>query len=63
MKAREGYMTIREVAKETGMKVRTIRDWVNNGMIKAEKNGTSYFWEIPVGEIVNLSGRKPRKLS
>lgn len=43
--------TIREAAKILNMKVRTIRDWLKKGKIKAEKKTNDWYWMIPEVEI------------
>ena len=48
-----GY-TIREAAKILNMKVRTIRDWLKKGKIKAEKKTNDWYWMIPEVEIERL---------
>ena len=49
----KGY-TIREVAKILNVKVRTIRDWLKKGKIKAERSENDWYWKIPETEIVRL---------
>lgn len=49
----KGY-TIREAAKILNMKVRTIRDWLRKGKIKAEKKTNDWYWMIPEVEIERL---------
>ena len=44
-------MTLRQVSKVLGIKVRTIRSWVKKGKIKAVK--VRNHWEIPEDEIYN----------
>ena len=42
-------MTVKEVSKELGLKVRTVRQWLADGKLKAEKRG--WYWYIPEEEI------------
>lgn len=42
-------MTIRETAIILGLKVRTIREWIRKGKIKAVKIGKA--WRIPAEEV------------
>lgn len=42
-------MTISETAKRLGLKVRTIREWIKVGAIRAEKIGK--YWYIPEKEL------------
>ena len=42
-------MTIKQVADALGLKVRTIRQWIRMGKIKAEKVGKC--WQIPAEEL------------
>jgi excisionase family DNA binding protein len=44
-------MTIREVADALGLKVRTIREWIRKGKIRAGKIGGH--WYIPIEEIMD----------
>lgn len=46
--------TIREAAKILNMKVRTVRDWLKKGKIKAEKKTNDWYWMIPEVEIERL---------
>lgn len=46
--------TIREAAKILNVKVRTIRDWLKKGKIKAEKKTNDWYWMIPEVEIERL---------
>ena len=49
-------LTIRQVAKLLGIKVRTIREWIKKGKIKAVKNGNE--WYIPKEEIYRKEVRE-----
>lgn len=44
-------LTIRQVAKLLGIKVRTIREWIRKGKIKAVKIGNDRTWYIPKEEV------------
>lgn len=46
--------TVREAAKILNVKVRTIRDWLKKGKIKAEKKTNDWYWMIPEVEIERL---------
>ena len=43
-------MTVRQAAFILGLKVRTIREWIRKGKLRAEK-GTDGVWRIPEEEI------------
>ena len=43
-------MTIRQAAFLLGLKPRTIREWIRNGKLRAEK-GADNIWRIPEEEI------------
>lgn len=45
-------MTIREFAIATGRKVRTVRGWIHEGKIRANKVGNK--WDIPEEELCKL---------
>jgi excisionase family DNA binding protein len=42
-------MTVKEASKVLGLKVRTIRQWITEGKLKAEKQGC--YWSIPEEEV------------
>ena len=46
------YYTLREAARLLGIQVRTIREWVKLGKIKAEKAENGWYWKIPEEEIM-----------
>lgn len=52
----EGYCTLRETAQVLGIKVRTIREWIRKGKIKAEKNNYKHsnYWYISESEISRI---------
>lgn len=47
-------MTIKDTAFCLNMKVRTIREWIRKGKIKAEKLNGSRMWNIPQSEIYRI---------
>lgn len=52
-----GY-NLNEVASMLGLKVRTVRQWVNSGKIKAQKITGSNRWLVLESEIKRLQGVK-----
>ena len=46
--------TIRQASKMLGMSVRTVREWVWNGKLKAFKYTGSNMWRIPESEIKKM---------
>lgn len=46
--------TIRQASKMLGMSVRTVREWVWRGKIKASKYSGSNMWRIPESEIKKI---------
>ena len=50
------FYTIREASTALGVKVRTIRDWIVKGKIKAAKFPVSRRWVIPESEIKRIKG-------
>ena len=52
-----GY-NLNEVARALGMKVRTVRQWVQMGRIKANKLAGSNRWIVLESEIMRLRGDK-----
>lgn len=55
-----GTYTIRQAAGILRMSVRTVREWIRNGKLKAYKYPGSNMWRIPVEEITRLTGREMR---
>lgn len=46
--------TIRQASKALGMSVRTVREWVWTGKLKASKYPGSNMWRIPESEIEKI---------
>lgn len=44
-------MTLKEAADRLGIKVRTIREWVRNGKIAAEKDAQGWCWTVQEEEV------------
>ena len=42
---------MREAAAIFGIKVRTLRQWVRDGKVKAERDGNDWYWLISESEI------------
>ena len=53
-------MTIKETAEILGLKVRTIREWIKKGKIKAGKIGNKWF--IPYDVIYNKGREHSRRI-
>lgn len=51
-------LTIRQVAKLLGIKVRTIREWIKKNKIKAVKIGNDRTWYIPKEEVYRKEVRE-----
>lgn len=49
----EGYR-IRKAASLLNVKVRTVREWIRIGKIKAVKADNGWYWMIPFAEIERL---------
>ena len=47
----EKYYGIRQASNLLGIKVRTVREWIRNGKLKAVKYGVSNRWFIAESEI------------
>jgi predicted site-specific integrase-resolvase len=45
---------IRDTAQMCGVKVRTVRDWIRRGKIRAEKQENGWYWHIPSSEIKRI---------
>lgn len=50
------YYKLLEAANLLGIKVRTAREWVKNGKLKAVKYPTSNMWFVPQSEITRIRG-------
>lgn len=50
----ETTYNIKETAEMLGIKVRTVREWIRNGKIKAFKYPNSSIWRIKESEIQRL---------
>lgn len=50
----EKNYSIKEVAEVLGIKVRTVRDWLRRGIIKAKKYKNSPMWFISESEIEKI---------
>lgn len=46
--------SMREAAELTGRKVRTIRQWLRDGKLKAVKSRNGWHWLIPASEIERI---------
>lgn len=53
--------TIRQASGLLGMSVRTVREWVWRGKLKASKYPGSNMWRIPESEIARMTGEKDEK--
>lgn len=45
------WCNIKEAAEICGVKVRTIRQWIRDGKIKAKKADNEWYWIIPKSEL------------
>lgn len=52
----EKNYSIKQASALLGVKVRTVREWIKVGKIKARKYEVSNRWFIPESEIVRLTG-------
>lgn len=52
----EKMYNIRQASNLLGIKVRTVREWIRNGKLKAGKYDVSNRWFIPASEIERLTG-------
>lgn len=50
------YYTLQEAAITLKIRVRTVREWIKSGKIKAVKAENGWYWKIPESEIERLSG-------
>ena len=48
--------SIKEASVVLGVKVRTVREWIKTGKIKAKKYDISNRWFVPESEIIRLMG-------
>lgn len=53
---RESTYTTAEAAREIGIKVRTVREWIRIGHLHAYKDPGDPWWRIPESEIRRLAG-------
>lgn len=49
-------MTLREASDALGVKVRTLREWIRLGKIKATKSESGYRWEIDEADVKERVG-------
>ena len=54
-------MTIRKAAKELGIQVRTLREWIKLKKIRAEKCENGWYWDIPCSEVDRINADKRSK--
>ena len=47
---------LREAALLLGVKIRTLRQWITLGKIKAERGENDWYWEISEEEIIRKLG-------
>lgn len=47
------YVSIREASAILGIKVRTVREWIKQGKLTAEKDAVSKRWKVQVSEDVD----------
>ena len=52
----EKNYSIKQASEVLGIKVRTVREWIRDGKIKAKKYDVSNRWFIPESEIIRLIG-------
>ena len=52
----ERRYNIRQAAELLGIKVRTVRAWINEGKLNAQKYECSNRWFIPESEITRVRG-------
>jgi predicted site-specific integrase-resolvase len=50
----EKFYSIRQTSELLGIKVRTVREWIRKGKLKAQKYDVSNRWFIAEGEIQRL---------
>lgn len=54
----ERYYSLKQTAPLLGIKIRTVREWVKKGQLKAVKMQGSRLWVVPESEILKLQGAK-----
>lgn len=47
--------SIKEAAKMCGVKVRTMRQWIRDGRIRADKHDNGWYWMIPDTEVMRVN--------
>ena len=52
----ERHYNLREASALLGIKLRTAREWVRTGRLKAKKYGDSTRWYVPESEIARIIG-------
>ena len=52
----EKHYSLKETAELLGIKLRTAREWVRTGRLKAKKYGDSTRWYVPESEIARIIG-------
>lgn len=52
----EKQYNIRQASELLGIKVRTVREWIRNGKLKADKYECSNRWFVSEGEIKRIKG-------
>ena len=52
----EKRYSIKEASTVLGVKVRTVREWIHDGKLKAKKYDCSNRWFISESEIIRLMG-------
>lgn len=50
------HYTIKDSSKLLGIKVRTVREWIKTGKLKAVKYPNCNMWFIPQDEIIRITG-------
>lgn len=49
---------IKDTARMCGVKVRTVRQWIREGRIRAEKQENGWWWMIPTSEIERVNNER-----
>ena len=52
----DNMYSVRQTSNLLGIKVRTVREWIRNGKLKAVKYETGNHWYIPESEIKRIRG-------
>ena len=55
MNSKEKMYNVRQASNLLGIKVRTVREWIRNGKLKADKYTVSNRWFISESEIERLT--------